>query len=234
MNEGVVSVRLGLAGIPEAAETIAVARDLQLIALTGVRAHFCHISSDTAVKMIARARYDGLPITADVASYQLFLTEMDVDDFNTQCHVRPPLRTQRDREGLRQGLLKNTLSVITSDHQPHDVDAKLAPFPSSEPGISSIETLLPLTLRLVDEKLLSLSQAIKKLTINPARILGINAGSLGVGDAADVCIYDPEKYWQLSVDTMYSYGKNSPFLGWDLKGKVTHTFVDGRLMYKLE
>jgi len=146
-HEGAVSVRLGLPGIPEAAETIAVARDLQLIEQTGVHAHFCGLSSVRAVKMIARARFDGLPVTVDVSAHQLFLTEMDIGYFDSQCHVRPPLRTQRDRDGLRQALADGTISAVCSDHQPHDVDAKLAPFPASEPGISGLETLLPLTLR---------------------------------------------------------------------------------------
>ncbi|MFV2058386.1 MAG: dihydroorotase [Thiohalomonadales bacterium] len=232
VHEGVVSTRLGLGGIPEAAETVALGRDLNLIELTGARSHFCHISSANAVKMIAAAQADGLPVTADVTIFHLYLTEIDIGNFNTQCNVRPPLRTQRDLEGLRAGLISNTLSAICSDHQPHDIDAKLAPFPSSEPGISSIEGLLPLCLRLVDEPLFSLSEALSRVTINPAKILGIEAGTLSIGMPADVCIFDPTKYWQLSQESMFSHGKNTPFMGWDLKGQVTHTFVDGRLVFQ--
>ncbi|NOZ52666.1 MAG: dihydroorotase [Gammaproteobacteria bacterium] len=232
-HEGVVSVRLGLPCIPETAETIAVARELQLIQLTGARSHFYHLSSARAVQMIARAQYDGYPITADVTTHHLFLTEMDIGYFNSQCNVRPPLRTQRDMEGLRSGLCHGSISAVCSDHQPHDIDAKLAPFPSSEPGISAIESLLPLTLRLVDNNILSRSEAIAKLTHQPATILGLNAGRLDIGNAADICIFDPERYWECSQQNLISFGKNSPFIGWELKGAVTHTLLDGKLVYQL-
>lgn len=234
-HEGAVSVRLGLPGIPEAAETIAVARDLQLIEQTGVRAHFCQLSSDRAVKMIARAQHDGLPVTADVAIHQLFLTDMDIGYFNSQCHVRPPLREQRDKDGLRNAVNQKTVAAICSDHQPHDTDAKLAPFPSSEPGISGLETLLPLTLRLVDEAVLSLPEAIACLTQQPANILGIleqgRGGSLTTGVRADICVFDPEQYWELQAENMVSNGHNSPFIGWQLKGHVTHTLLAGKITY---
>ena len=232
-HEGAISVRLGLPGIPESAETIAVARELHLIEQTGVRAHFCQLSSERAVQMIARAQHDGLPVTADVTAHHLFLTEMDIGYFDIQCHVQPPLRTQRDRDGLRAGVQRGTVNAICSDHQPHDLDAKLAPFPSSEPGISGLETLLPLTLRLVDEGVMNLSQAVASITQAPANIVGLNA-SLGAGDSADVCIFDPEQYWALTPATMLSQGKNSPFLGWELKGRVTHTLLAGHISFVAE
>ncbi|MDT8383578.1 MAG: dihydroorotase [Gammaproteobacteria bacterium] len=232
-HEGMVSVRLGLPGIPEAAETIAVARELHLIEQTGVRAHFCQLSSERAVNMIARAQHDGLPVSADVAAHQLFLTEMDIGFFDSHCHVQPPLRTQRDRDGLREALRRGSISAICSDHQPLDRDAKLAPFPSSEPGISGLETLLVLTLRLVDEGLLSLPQAIACISQGPAGIIGLSAG-LGVGERADICIFDPEQYWELGAEGMASQGKNSPFLGWEFKGRVTHTLLAGRLSFSSE
>lgn len=234
-HEGAVSVRLGLPGIPEAAETIAVARDLQLIEQTGVRAHFCQLSSARAIKKIARAQFDGLPVSADVAIHQLYLTDMDIGYFNSQCHVRPPLREQRDKDGLRNGVAQGAITAICSDHQPHDADAKLAPFPSSEPGISGLETLLPLTLRLVDENVLDLNDAIACLTQKPASILGIlekgQGGSLSVGSVADVCIFDPELYWELQPGTMLSNGHNSPFIGWQLKGRATHTLLAGKIIF---
>jgi len=234
-HEGAVSVRLGLTGIPEAAETIAVARELQLIEQTGVRAHFHHLSSARAVRMIARAQYDGLPVSADVAAHQLYLTDMDIGYFDTLCHVRPPLRTQRDRDGLRAGLKAGGISAICSDHQPLGADAKLAPFPASEPGISALETLLPLTLRLAEEGLLSLSEAIARITQRPAEILGLledgQGGRLGVGDRADVCVFDPEPYQELRAEDLVSAGHNTPFLGWEFKGRVNCTLMAGELTY---
>ena len=232
-HEGAVSVRLGLPGIPEAAETIAVARELQLIELTGVKAHFCQLSSQRAVRMLARAQHDGLPVTADVTAHHLFLTEMDIGFFDSQCHVLPPLRSQRDRDGLRSALQQGIISAICSDHQPHDLDAKLAPFPSSEPGISSLETLLPLALKLVDEGVLKMPQAIASITHLPAGIVGLNA-SLGAGDVADVCVFDPEQYWPFTAETMYSQGHNSPFLGWECKGLVTHTLLAGNVVFSTQ
>lgn len=230
-HEGVISIRLGLPGIPESAETIAVGQALQLIELTGVDAHFSQLSTGAAVSMIARAQYDGLPVTIDVAAHHLFLTEMDIGFFDSQCHVRPPFRTQRDQDALRQAVVEGTISAICSDHQPHDIDAKLAPFPSSEPGISSIETLLPLVLRLADEGIMPLSDAIARITLLPANILGVKAGTLAVKSPADVCIFDPEQRWRLNTETMLSFGHNTPFLGWEFKGRVTHTFIDGRRVF---
>lgn len=233
-HEGAVSVRLGLAGIPEAAETVAISQSLQLIELTGAHTHFCQISTATGAALIARAQYEGIPVTADVTAHHLFLTEMDIGYFNTLCHVQPPLRSMRDKNGLRDAVVNGTISAICSDHQPLDVDAKLAPFPATEPGISGLETLLPLTLRLVDEKLMSMAEAIARVTLFPANILGIKAGTLDKGANADICIFDPERFWQLSKENIFSFGKNSPFLGWDLKGMVTHTFVDGELVYEVD
>ncbi len=233
-HEGIVSVRLGLPGIPETAETVAVAQALQLIDLTGVNAHFCQLSSAAAARMVARAQYDGAPITVDVNAHQLFLTEMDLGFFNAQCHVRPPLRTQRDRDGLREALVNGTISAICSDHQPHDTDAKLAPFPATEPGISAIETLLPLTLRLVDEGLLTLSDAISRVTFFPANILEISAGTLDTGASADICIFHPHYSWRYEKHHIVSAGKNTPFLGWNFKGFVTHTLLDGKIVHEVD
>ncbi|MEO5702449.1 MAG: dihydroorotase [Gammaproteobacteria bacterium] len=232
-HEGAVSTRLGLPGIPESAETVAIARDLLLIEQTGVRAHFSQLSCARAVQMIAQAQANGLPVTADVSAHQLFLTEMDISDFNSDCHVIPPLRTMRDRDGLRQGVSEGTLAAICSDHQPHEIDAKLAPFMSTAPGMSALETLLPLTLRLVDEKVLELSAALACVTYLPARILGINAGTLSAGAAADICIYDPQAYWTFDKNKLVSCGHNSPFSGWEFKGRVTHTLLGGTQVYAL-
>lgn len=233
VHEGEVSTRLGLPGIPEAAETVGVARDLALIEQTGVRAHFCGLSSARAVAMIAQAQKRGLPVSADASAHHLHLTEHDIGFFDTQCHVLPPLRSPQDREGLRAAVQRGTIAAICSDHQPHEPDAKLAPFAESEPGVSALETLLPLTLRLVDENLLTLNQAIAMLTVKPAQILGVDAGHLGVGATADVCIFDPEARRTLTAENMVSRGRNTPFLGRELRGRVTHTLVGGDTAFEL-
>lgn len=232
-HEGRVSTRLGLAGIPETAETLAVSRKLMLIEQTGVRAHFSQLSSARAVQMIKRAQYDGLPVTADVSAHQLHLTEMDIGFFDSNCHVHPPLRTQRDRDGLRQGLKEGTVSVICSDHQPHDRDAKLAPFGETEPGISSLETLLPLSLRLIEEGVMDRTEIIARLTCQPAAVLNIEAGSLSIGNAADICIFDPSQHWTLNENEIQSRGHNTPFIGWEFNGRVRHTLIDGKIIFSL-
>jgi len=231
VHEGQVGTRLGLAGIPDAAETVAVARDLALVEQTGVRAHFCRLSSAHAVRMVARAQYDGLPVTADVSAHHLHLTEMDIGDFNSQCHVLPPLRTQRDRDGLRAGLAKGTLAAICSDHQPHDADAKLAPFAATAAGISALETLLPLSLRMAEDGALSLTEVIACLTHRPAQVLGMDLGTLTVGGTADVCVFDPDEVWEVDPEALRSRGHNTPFSGWQLKGRAVMTIHDGRIVY---
>jgi dihydroorotase len=232
-HEGQVATRLGLPGIPEAAETAAVARDLTLIEQTGIRAHFCHLTTARAVHMVARAQFDGLPVTADVGLPYLYLTEVDISDFDSRCHVIPPLRTTQDRLNLREALKRGTLSVICSDHQPHEADAKLRSFPSTEPGISGLDTLLPMSLRLVEEHVIELDELIHRLTAGPAGILGLPFGTLSVGASADVCIFDPDLVWQLNSDTMRSNGHNTPFMGWEMKGRVTHTLLAGNLVHSL-
>ena len=233
-HEGAVASRLGLPGIPAAAETAAIGQQLALIEQTGVRAHFCRVSTARGAAMIQRAQYDGLPITMDVCAHQLYLTEVDIGDFNSLCHTLPPLRTLRDRDGLRQCIGKGSVGAICSDHQPHEEDAKLAPFPATEAGISSLETLLPLTLQLADDGVLSLTEAVQRVTCGPAEILGVEAGTLAEGRPADICIYDPEHPWTLDESTILSAGKNTPFIGWEFTGRVTHTVVDGRVVYALE
>ena len=232
-HEGRVATRLGLPGIPEAAETAAVARDLTLIEQTGIRAHFCHLTTARAVHMVARAQFDGLPVTADAAIPYLYLTEIDISDFDSRCHVIPPLRTMEDRQHLRGALQSGTLSAICSDHQPHEPDAKLRSFPSTEPGISGLDTLLPLGLRLVDEQVIELGDLIHRLTAGPASILGLPYGTLSVGATADVCVFNPDLIWQLDRDTIKSNGHNTPFMGWEMKGRATHTLLAGKLVHCL-
>jgi dihydroorotase len=233
-HEGAVGTRLGLPGIPEAAETAGLARDLVLIEQTGVRAHFTLLSTARAVEMVADAQARGLPVTADVAAHHLHLTEMDVMDFDAQCHVQPPLRTQRDRDGLRRGLASGVIGAICSDHQPHEPDAKLNPFCATEPGISGLETLLPLGLRLVVDGLLDLPALIERLSTTPARILGQPLGTLREGTRADLCLLDPDRRWTVETSRLLSRGHNTPFEGWELHGRVIHTVFRGERAYSLE
>ncbi len=233
-HEGAVSTRLGLAGIPVSAETIAISRDLQLIELSGAKAHFCQLSSAKAVQLIQQAQEAGLPITADVTAHHLHLTEMDIGYFDSNCHVIPPLRTQRDQEALRQGLKSGVISSIVSDHQPHGSDAKLAPFAETEAGISGVETLLPLALKMIDTHDMQLSEVIKRLTLQPAKTLNISEGTLSIGAAADICIFDPDAYWVVDREKLLSQGKNTPFHGWELKGKVTCTIKSGAVVFAAE
>ncbi len=230
-HEGHIATRLGLPGIPEAAETVAVARDLALIEQAGTRAHFCRLSTQRAVRMVARARFDGLPVTADVAIPYLHFTEVELSGFSPDYHFIPPLRTPLDRQGLLEGLRDGTLSALCSDHQPHEPDAKLAPFPITEPGASGIDSLLPLTLKLADENLLTLSQAIEQVTSGPAGILNLPYGRLSAGSPADVCIFDPGATWRLDASSMNSQGTNTPFLGWEMKGRTRYTLRDGQIIF---
>ncbi len=232
-HEGPVSTRLGLPPIPESAETIAVSRALLLVEQTGARVHFCRISTARSISLLADAKARGLDITADDGIVHLHLTDMDISSFNTDCYVLPPLRSQRDKEGLRAGLANGTISAICSDHQPHESDAKLAPFSMTEPGASTIEMLLPLTLQLVRDKDLTLQQAIAALTSAPAKIAGLGTGNLSAGSRADICIFDPESSWTVKRDALLSAGKNTPFASWEMTGKVTHTLVDGTIIYQL-
>ncbi|MDX1653776.1 MAG: dihydroorotase [Candidatus Competibacteraceae bacterium] len=233
-HDGQVAARLGLSGIPVAAETAALGRLLALVEEVGVKAHFGRLSSARAVAMVAEARGRGLNITADVAAHQLFLTEMDLGHSDGLTHLLPPLRSQRDRDALRQGLAEGTLGALCSDHQPHEPDAKLNPFPDTEPGMSALETLLPLGLRLVEEGIMDLATLIQRLTLGPARVLDWQGGRLGVGDRADICIFDPATLWTLEPGEMVSRGRNTPLKGWELQGRVTHTLLAGRVVFEAE
>ncbi|WP_040731706.1 dihydroorotase [Thiocapsa marina] len=231
-HEGRVSARLGLPGIPEAAETVAVARDLALAGQTGARIHFRGLSTARATVMLAAARGRGVKASGDVAVHQLFLTEDDLDGFDANCHLVPPLRTRADRDALRHALAAGEIGAICSDHQPHDADAKLLPFPETAPGISGLETLLPLALRLVSEGVLDLAGVVARLTVGPAEILGLDLGHLSSGATADVCLFDPNDCWIPTPDTLLSHGENSPFLHTPMHGRVMATVLDGRIVFK--
>lgn len=231
-HDGAVSARLGLPAIPTSAETVALARDLILVEEAGVQAHFSQISCAKSVEMIADAKKRGLNVTCDVAIHQLLLTEMDVLGFNSLFHVSPPFRTQQDRQALLTGVKTGVIDAIVSDHTPLHRDHKLLPFGESQPGISGVETLLALTVKLVQDEGVDLMTALKTVTSSPASIIKSPAGSLTVGAPADFVVFDPEGIWELSADNMISEGKNSPFLGWEFVGKVEQTFFQGRPVYQ--
>lgn len=229
-HEGPTASFLGLAGIPETAETVALSRDLLLAEQTGVRAHFSQITSARGAELIAQAQARGLPVTADVAMYQLLLTDEALEDFSSLYHVQPPLRSQADRDGLREALKAGVISAIASHHQPHERDAKLAPFAATEPGISSVELLLPLALTLVEDGLLDLPTLLARLTCGPAHALRLPVGQLSVGSAADIVLFDPQGSTEAG-QTWLSRGRNCPFIGQQLPGAVRYTLLNGRISY---
>jgi dihydroorotase len=233
-HEGAVASRYGLPGIPAAAESIALAQCLELAELTGCRLHISQISCKQSVIKLQQAKKYGSNITADVAIHQLHLTENDVIPFDSNYHVIPPFRSQIDRQYLRDGLANGTIDAICSDHQPHDLDAKLGAFPETEAGIASVETLVPLMLELSQQHGIALNHAIAKLTQQPASILGLAAGSLSIGQAADVCVFDPNANWQVNRQNWHSAGINTPYWQQNLRGRVTHTVQAGQLIFKLE
>lgn len=231
-HEGRVATRLGLPGIPEAAETLAVARGLALAEQTGARIHFRGLSTARGASKLAQARRAGVDATGDVSIHQLFLTEDDLDGFDADCHLIPPLRTLADRQSLRAAVAAGDIQAVCSDHQPHHADAKLMPFPETAPGMAALETLLPLALCLVSEGVLDLPTLIRRLTEGPAGILGLQVGSLEPGRVADVCVFDPALRWTPSDETLLTRGRNSPFLGVGMRGRVTWTLLGGRVTHE--
>ncbi len=226
-HAGEVASRLGLPGIPAAAEVAALARDLALVEDTGARAHFCRISTAKGVELISRAKADGLAISADVAIHHLFLTETDLLGFDPACHLIPPLRTDSDRLALRQGIKEGVIDAICAQHRPLGREHKIAPFPSAQPGASGIDLLLSLAMRLVDEKLLSPNQLMRRLATHPAQILGLPSGGFAPGMRADFSLYDPDPEWVVDEESLASGGKNTPFMGWGLCGRVCNAYVNG-------
>ena len=231
-HDGEVATRLGLPAIPVCAEIIALSTMLQLAHETGVRLHVCRISSAEGVALVRAAKERGLPLTCDVSVNHAHLSEMDIGFFDSNCHLIPPLRSQRDRAALRAGLLDGTIDAICSNHSPVDEDAKQLPFAEAEAGATGLELLLPLALKWAAESKLTMADALAKVTTQPARILGLDAGHLSVGAAADVCVFDPETYWKVEAAALKSQGKNTPFLGMELQGKVRYTLVNGRPVYE--
>jgi dihydroorotase len=231
-HDGETATRLGLAAIPVIAETIGVATIIALARTTGARVHLCRLSAAESVELVRAAKASGLPLTADVAIHHLHLCDVDIGWFDTEMRLSPPLRSTRDRAMLRQGVLDGTIDAICSDHTPVDEDAKQVPFAEAQPGATGLELLLPLTLKWAAEEKLSLPDALARITTRAGAVLGIaDAGSLRVGAAADLCVFDAAAWWKVEPATLHSQGKNSPFRGLEVPGKVRWTFVGGRAVY---
>ncbi len=231
MHEGATSTRLGVPGIPAAAEEIALHRHLALVHATGARAHFSRLSCGGSGRLVAAARRRGLPVSADVCLLNLRLTDEDVGAYDVNCHVRPPLRSSRDRRGLGRAVARGMIDAVTAHHEPHDADAKAAPFEVTEPGVSGYDTFLPILLELVAQGMFDLSAAITAVSTAPHRILGLDGGTLSVGAPGDLCVFDPRRVWEVSAETMLSAGKNTPFLGRTVQGRNVLTCVAGRIAY---
>ncbi|HYC01500.1 MAG TPA: dihydroorotase [Candidatus Limnocylindrales bacterium] len=232
MNEGAVSVRLGLRGMPSAGESVMVARDIELVRATGGKLHIAHISCAEAVEMVRRAKADGLPVTAEAAPHHFILDESAVLGYNTNAKMKPPLRGRRDVEAVREGLADGTIDAIATDHAPHHRDEKVCEFDKAAFGIVGLETMMPLALALVRDGYLTLSRAIEAMSAAPARILSVDRGTLAVGAAADVTIFDPNREWRLSADQMMTKSRNTPFDGWTMTGKVVRTIVGGATVWQ--
>ena len=231
-HDGETATRLGLAAIPPSAETIALAVIFALVRETGVRVHLCRLSTADGVAMVRAARKEGLPVTCDVAIHHLHLCDVDIGWFDAQCHLVPPLRGTRDRAALRAGLADGTIDLACSDHTPVDDDRKQVPFGESEPGATGLELLLPLTLKWAAEEKVGLAAALARITAVPAAILGLDAGHLAVGQPADVCIFDPAAHWVVEPKALKSQGRNTPFLGLEVPGRVRCTLVGGQVVYE--
>ncbi len=229
-HEGEVASRLGLAGIPVAAETIAIATIVQLVRDTGCRVHLTRLSSAAGVALVAQAKAEGLPVSFDIGVHHLLLTENDIGFFNPHARFSPPLRAQNDRQALSAAAAAG-LAAICSDHTPVGADDKLLPFGEAKPGATGLEVLLPLTLKWAEAAGVDLAQALARITSAPAEVLGLAAGQLAIGASADVCIFDPEATWQLTPEALKSRGKNSPWLGYPMTGKVKATLVGGRVVF---
>lgn len=230
-HDGQVAARLGLPGIPVCAETVALSTILLLTREAGARVHLARLSSADAVDMVRQAKALGMPVTCDVSVHHAHLSELDIGYFDANCRLDPPLRSLVDRDALRGGLLDGTIDAICSDHAPVDDDAKQMPFGEAEAGATGVELLLPLTLKWAAETGAALAAALARITSEPARVLGIAAGTLAVGSVADVCIFDPAQHWTPAPDTLKSQGRNTPFIGHDLTGRVRHTIVGGEIVY---
>ena len=233
-HSGPLATRLGLSGVPVMAETIALHTIFELVRSTGARVHLCRMSSSAGLELVRAAKAEGLPVTCDVGVHHLHMTDADIGFFDSNARLTPPLRTQRDRDAIRAGLLDGTIDAVCSDHTPVDDDEKLLPFAEASPGATGLELLLSLTLKWAEELHgdAALLRALAKITSQAARTAGLDAGHLAPGAAADVVVFDPDVRWQVEGAALASQGKHTPFLGYELTGQVKATVVGGRVAYQ--
>ena len=230
---GAVASRLGLSGMSVIAETVRLHTIFELMRSSGARVHLCRLSSAAGIELVRQAKREGLAVTCDVNIHHVSLTDMDIGYFNSQMRFSPPLRSARDRDAIVAGLADGTIDALCSDHTPVDDDEKLLPFAEASPGATGLELLLPLTLRWAEEHKVPLGKALARITAEPARVLGLAAGTLSTGSAADICIFHPDQEWKVERRALKSQGKNSPWLGYDMRGRVRTTLVGGHVVYEL-
>lgn len=233
MNEGDTSTLLGLSGIPSASEDVMVSRDITLAELTGTHLHICHVSTEGSVRLIRAAKMRGVRVTAEAAPHHFTLTDKAVAEYDTNAKMKPPLRSEIDRDAVREGLRDGTIDVIATDHAPHSEDEKMVEFDLAPFGIVGLETALPLSLKLVEDGVLTLNGMIAKLTHLPSAVINIRKGTLNPSDQADIVIFDPERKVKIDRERFRSKSKNTPFNGWDLKGVVLYTIVNGNIVYSV-
>ena len=231
-HDGEVATRLGLPAIPPFAETIAIATLLELVRATGARVHVCRLSTAGAVDLIRQAKRDKLPITCDVSIHHVHLCDMDLGYFDSLCRLEPPLRSQRDRDALARGLAEGVVDCLCSDHTPVDDDSKHLPFAEAEPGATGLELMLPLALKWGAANKQTLAQTLARITCGPARVLGVGSGQLAAGAPGDLAIFDPAAEFRLTAESLKSQGKNTPFLGYSLNGRVVYTVVAGNVVHE--
>lgn len=232
MHEGRTSIRLGLKGIPAAAEEAMVSRDLLLAELTGGRLHIAHASTRGTVALVRAAKARGVRVTAEATPHHFTLTDEAVAEYDGNAKMNPPLRAAEDREALRQALADGAIDAIATDHAPHHRDEKDVEFDNAAFGIVGLETALPLSLRLVEELVLSPADWVRRTSVAPAEILGVAGGTLRAGAAADVTVVNPEIEWRVNAAELRSKSKNSPFLGWTMRGRAIYTIVGGRVVFE--
>jgi dihydroorotase len=232
MNEGALATRMGVPAIPNASESVMVMRDIALAALTGTSVHIAHVSAGESVKAIRRAKQDGIAVTAETAPHYFTLTEAAVDGYNTNAKMNPPLRSEQDRQAVRQGVADGMLDAIATDHAPHDILAKEVEFDRAANGIIGLESALGLSLQLVRDEVLSVEALVDRMAVAPARILGLERG-VRKGLSADLTLIDPEQCYTLAPEALKSKSRNTPFAGWRLQGRAVMTIVDGRPVHDL-